>query len=161
MWFKINCSACFNVTLIRSHHSFFHNLIRYVSVAQISLMNEFSAMPIYYGEFKYCILTILFALADKGFSSLHILYFGIAATPISSATNQWIWLEIPKNLCVKSSLAKCAEQMVELGVGSHFAHFSRTKSTNCLRLFLASVLSSPANGIKCKEIPCFVLETLE
>ena len=122
-------------------------------------MDEFSAMPIYFGEFKYCILIILLALADKGFSSLHILYFGIAATPISSATNQPVTLIGNSKKHLRE--AKCGEQMLELGVGSHFARFSRTKSTHCLRLFLASDPSSPANGMKCKEIPRFVLETLE
>ena len=126
-------------------------------VTQISLVNEFSAMPICFGEFKYCILTILLALTF--FFAAYIIFWNCSNT--NFICNQPVTLiRNSKNLCVKSSLAKCAEQMLELRVVSHFARFSRTK-LHCLRLFLASGLSSPANGTKCKEIPCFVLETLE
>ena len=35
----------------------------------------------------------------------------------------------------------------------YYAVFKRTKSTHSLRLILPSGLSSPAKGIKCKEMP--------
>ena len=85
----------------------------------------------------------------------------IATTPISSVDNRIYLREGQEKICVKSSFAKCAEQMLETEVGSHFARLSWTKPTHSLRLLFASGLSSPAKGIKWSEMPCLASATLE